>query len=62
MAKDFYGKAVFVEVDVDEMSEIAEPFGIKNMPTFKFVKGGEEVDTLEGPSKGKLLDLVNKHL
>ena len=39
---------VFVKVDVDDASDVAEHFGIKAMPTFKFIKLGKEVNTLEG--------------
>ena len=62
MAKEFKGKAVFVKVDVDEMSQLSEQFGINCMPTFKVIKGGDVVDTLEGASKDELLQLINKHL
>ena len=62
MAKDFEGKAVLVKIDVDEMGELAAQFGINCMPTFKVIKGGDVVDTLEGASKDGLLQLINKHL
>ena len=62
LAKDLEGKAVLVKVDVDEMGQLAQEFGINCMPTFKVVKGGQVVDQLEGANKEKLTQIIQKHL
>lgn len=57
-----YTDAVFVKVDVDDASEIAEACGISAMPTFQFYKGGAKVDDLCGANEGKLKELTAKHI
>ena len=49
------------KVDVDENGEASQAAGITCMPTFKFYKGGKEVDKLEGASEEKLKELIAKH-
>ena len=49
------------KVDVDENGEASQAAGIQCMPTFKFYKGGQEVDKLEGASEEKLKELIAKH-
>lgn len=61
MAGD-YPDAVFVKVDVDEASDIAEHCGIRAMPTFQFYKGGSLVEEFSGASKDKLKATVEKNL
>ena len=51
----------FCKVDVDANAEAAEAAGIQAMPTFKFYKGGECVETLKGASEAKLRELVAKY-
>jgi len=50
----------FGKVDVDENSDTAEANGIKCMPTFKFYKNGELVDTVQGANKEKIVAMMNK--
>ncbi|KAL7543419.1 hypothetical protein ACHAXR_012714 [Thalassiosira sp. AJA248-18] len=47
MAGEF-SNAVFVKVDVDAQSDIAQRCAIRAMPTFQFFKNGEKVDELCG--------------
>lgn len=51
----------FCKVDVDENDETAGHVGIKCMPTFKFYKGGNLVETLEGASQDQINNLIAKH-
>ncbi len=60
LAKEF-PHMVFCKVDVDENKETAEKFGIKAMPTFKFLKAGSEIDQLQGADPDKLRALIEKH-
>ncbi|WVF70444.1 thioredoxin [Kwoniella sp. CBS 6097] len=51
----------FVKIDVDKQSQLAQRFQVRAMPTFKFLKGGREVDELRGASPPQLNALVSKH-
>jgi thioredoxin 1 len=48
LSKEYEGKAVILKCDVDENPEIAQKFGIRNIPTLVFLKKGELVDKLVG--------------
>ena len=52
---------VFLKVDVDEAEDVAGEYNISAMPTFKFFKGGKEVDELVGANAEKLKEIINKH-
>ncbi|CAM9265319.1 unnamed protein product [Heterosigma akashiwo] len=49
-----YENVVFIKVDVDENEDIAERYDIEAMPTFKFIKGGEVVETVIGANHNAL--------
>ena len=46
--KDYEGKAVVGKVDVDSNPGISMKFGIRNIPTILFFKGGEVADKQVG--------------
>jgi len=48
MSTEYEGKAVIGKVDVDSNPNIAMKYGIRNIPTVLFVKGGEVVDKQVG--------------
>ena len=48
IAKDYEGKAIVGKVDVDNNPEIAQKYGIRNIPTILFIKNGEVVDKQVG--------------
>jgi len=48
MSKEYEGKAVIGKVDVDNNSEIATKYAIRNIPTILFIKNGEIVDKQVG--------------
>ncbi|OCF42277.1 thioredoxin [Kwoniella heveanensis CBS 569] len=56
-----YKHVKFVKIDVDKQSQLAQRFQVRAMPTFKFLKGGREVDELRGASPPQLNALVSKH-
>lgn len=58
---DQYTNVQFAKSDVDDNSETAEHVGIKCMPTFKFYKNGECVDTIEGANKDAIENMIKKH-
>ncbi|XOV67770.1 MAG: thioredoxin [Fluviicola sp.] len=48
MAGDYDGKAVIGKVNVDLNPGVSAQFGVRNIPTVLFVKGGEVVDKQVG--------------
>jgi len=48
MSSEYEGKAVIGKVDVDSNPNVAMKYGIRNIPTVLFVKGGEVVDKQVG--------------
>lgn len=48
MHAEYEGKAIIGKVDVDNNQEIAQKFGIRNIPTVAFIKNGEVVDKSVG--------------
>jgi thioredoxin 1 len=48
ISKEYDGKAVVGKVDVDNNPGISARFGIRNIPTILFFKGGEIVDKQVG--------------
>jgi thioredoxin 1 len=48
MANDYGDKAVIGKVNVDENPDISAKFGIRNIPTIIFLKGGQVVDKSVG--------------
>ena len=56
LAEDYDGKIVVGKCDVDENDEVAMEFGIRNIPTVLFFKGGELVDKFVGATTKATLD------
>ena len=55
LAEKYDGKIVVGKCDVEENEELATAFGIRNIPTILFFKGGEIVDKMVGAqSEAKL--------
>lgn len=48
MATEYEGKAVIGKVDVDSNPQITAKYGIRNIPTVLFIKGGEVADKQVG--------------
>ncbi|MEI6747656.1 MAG: thioredoxin [Bacteroidales bacterium] len=48
IAKEYEGKAVVGKLDVDSNPAVTSKFGIRNIPTILFFKGGEIVDKQVG--------------
>ncbi|HAN00360.1 MAG TPA: thioredoxin [Marinilabiliales bacterium] len=61
LSKEFDGKAKMVKLDVDNNSGTAVKFGIRNIPTLLFFKGGVVVDKQVGVvAKAALAEKLNK--
>ncbi len=48
MAAKYDGRIVVGKCDVEDSEELAAQFGIRNIPTVLFIKGGEVVDKIVG--------------
>ncbi|HIT48255.1 MAG TPA: thioredoxin [Candidatus Coprenecus stercoripullorum] len=48
LAKEYEGKWLIAKCNVDEATEVPMKFGIRNIPTLLFFKGGELKDKLVG--------------
>jgi len=48
LATEYDGKIVVGKCDVEENDDLAQEFGIRNIPTILFFKNGEVVDKLVG--------------
>jgi len=48
IAEEYKDKAVVAKVDVDNCPGIAARYGIRNIPTILFFKGGQQVDKQVG--------------
>lgn len=48
VAKEYDGKVTVAKCNVDECEDVAVQFGIRNIPTLLFFKGGQVVDKLVG--------------
>lgn len=56
LAKEYDGKINVGKCDVEECEDIAAEYGIRNIPTLIFFKGGEVVDKLVGAVSKSRLD------
>ncbi|MCG8410400.1 MAG: thioredoxin [Bacteroidales bacterium] len=60
LSNEYEGKAVCVKVDVDSSPGVAGKYGIRNIPTILFIKGGEVVDKQVGAvPKGTLVEKLD---
>ena len=48
LANEYEGRAVIAKCNVDECEDVPMKYGIRNIPTLLFFKGGEVVDKLVG--------------
>lgn len=55
MAAEYEGKAVIGKCDVEDNDEITMKYGVRNIPTVIFLKGGELVDKQVGACSKEVL-------
>lgn len=56
LAADYDGRIVVGKCDVDEEDDLAIEFGVRNIPTILFFKGGQLVDKFVGAATKSTLD------
>ena len=56
LAEKYDGKIVVGKCDVEENEDLASEFGIHNIPTILFFKGGDVVDKVVGAQSEAKLD------
>ncbi|MBR0180699.1 MAG: thioredoxin [Prevotella sp.] len=56
LAEKYDGKIVVGKCDVEDNEDLASEFGIRNIPTILFFKGGEVVDKVVGAQSEAKLD------
>ncbi len=62
LAADYEGVVDIYKCDVDENSGICEEFGIRNIPTLVFLKGGQVVEKHVGTAtKKQLAEIIDKN-
>jgi len=55
LSKEYDGKAVVGKVDVDSNPSVSAKYGLRNIPTILFFKGGEVVDKQVGVAQKSAL-------
>ena len=61
VAAEYEGKAVVCKCNVDDCEDISIKYGIRNIPTLLFFKGGELVDRTVGVvSKKEITERIDK--
>ena len=56
LAQEYEGKIAVGKCDVEENDDIAMEFGVRNIPTILFFKGGKLVDKCVGAASKSVLD------
>ena len=56
LAQEYEGKIAVGKCDVEENDDIAMEFGVRNIPTIPFFKGGKLVDKFVGAASKSVLD------
>lgn len=60
LAAEYEGKWLIAKCNVDEASDVPVQFGIRNIPTILFFKGGKVVDKIVGATtKAALTEKIN---
>jgi thioredoxin 1 len=62
IVKELGGKVKIVKVNVDEEQQLAQQFGIYNIPTLLFFKNGKVLEQVVGTAAKKVLvEKINSH-
>ena len=56
LARDYEGRAIVVKLNADDNPETTARFGVRNLPTIRYLKGGQLVDRQVGFVPKSLLE------
>ncbi|KAH7856939.1 hypothetical protein Vadar_007154 [Vaccinium darrowii] len=56
-----YTDVEFTKIDVDELMDVAQEFGVQAMPTLVLIKKGRVIDKVTGVRKEELQKKIEKH-
>ncbi|MBO4906508.1 MAG: thioredoxin [Bacteroidaceae bacterium] len=56
LAEEYADSAIIGKVDVDQEQDLAVQFGVRNIPTILFIKGGQIVDKQIGAAPKAVLE------
>ena len=62
LSNDYAGKAIVGKLNVDHNANVSSMFGVRNIPTILFFKGGQVVDKQVGAVPKSVLDAKLKAL
>lgn len=63
LAEEYKDRVTIGKIDVDENNDVVAKFGIRNIPTILFFKGGEVVDKQVGAAqRGAFIDKIENLL
>lgn len=63
LAAEYEGRVVIAKCDVEQNDEVTMKYGVRNIPTIIFLKGGQQVDKQVGAaSKDALVAKIEKLL
>jgi thioredoxin 1 len=62
IAREMPGKVKIVKINVDHEQQLAQQYGIYNIPTLLFFKGGQVLEQVVGTAAKKVLvEKINSH-
>ncbi|XAR53238.1 Monodehydroascorbate reductase (NADH) [Bertholletia excelsa] len=56
-----YTDVQFIKIDVDQLMDVANEFGVQSMPTFLLIKKGRVLDKITGARKEELQKKIERH-
>lgn len=56
LAEEYADSAIIGKVDIDQEQDLAVQFGVRNIPTILFIKGGQIVDKQIGAAPKSVLE------
>jgi thioredoxin 1 len=57
---EVYNNVIFIQIDVDDVSDVAEACEVRAMPTFQVYKDGKMIDEIVGADPVKLESAIKK--
>ncbi|MBU0656717.1 MAG: thioredoxin [Gammaproteobacteria bacterium] len=62
LADEYQGGFILVKINTDQHQQLAQQFGVRNLPTVKVIKGGRIVDEFMGVQpESEIRKIINRH-